>query len=144
MLIHLIDFATPEYDEAVALRDEVLRRPLGLHFTPEQLATEYDQLHLVAYNNHNTLVGYINLTPQENQVVQMRQVAVLPALQGSGIGTKMVIESEKIAKERGYNKMILHARDTAVPFYLRLDYRVVGEPFEEVSIPHFHMEKMIL
>ena len=143
MLIHLIDFATPEYDEAVALRDEVLRRPLGLHFTPEQLAQEYDQLHLAAFDDTGRLVGYINLTPQEGHVIQMRQVAISPTLQGSGIGTKMVAESEKIAIARGYSKMMLHARDTAVPFYLRLGYQVVGEPFEEVTILHFHMEKVL-
>jgi predicted GNAT family N-acyltransferase len=39
--------------------------------------------------------------------------------------------------------MILHARATAVPFYLRLGYTVVGEPFEEVGIPHRGMEKAL-
>jgi hypothetical protein len=29
-----IDFGTPEYDEAVRLRTDVLRKPLGLEFTP--------------------------------------------------------------------------------------------------------------
>jgi hypothetical protein len=38
MMVTTITFGTPEYDEAVALRYEILRRPLGLHFTPEQLA----------------------------------------------------------------------------------------------------------
>jgi ribosomal protein S18 acetylase RimI-like enzyme len=141
MLIHLIEFATPEYDEAVALRDEVLSRPLGLHFTAEQLALEYDQLHLAAFNQQGTMVGYINLTPLEDGVIQMRQVAVSPALQRSGIGSEMVAESEKIALARGYYKMILHARDIAVPFYLKLGYQVKGEPFEEVTIQHFQMEK---
>ena len=37
--------------------------------------------------------------------------------------------------------MTLHARQVAVPFYERLGYSIVGEPFEEVSIPHFKMEK---
>ena len=31
--------------------------------------------------------------------------------------------------------MSLHARQIAVPFYERLGYTIVGEPFEEVGIP---------
>ena len=29
----------------------------------------------------------------------------------------------------------------AVPFYLRLGYEIVGDQFEEVTIPHFKMKK---
>jgi predicted GNAT family N-acyltransferase len=39
--------------------------------------------------------------------------------------------------------MVLHARETAVPFYLKLGYEVVGGQFEEVGIPHFKMEKKL-
>jgi predicted GNAT family N-acyltransferase len=143
-MIHLIDFATPEYDEAVALRYEVLRRPLGLEFTPEQLAQEYDQIHLAAFNAGGKMIGYLNLTPlKEEGTVQMRQVAVAPEVQGQGVGGKMVLESEQIARGRGFTKMILHARDTAVPFYLKLGYTIEGEPFEEVTIPHRLMVKAL-
>jgi predicted GNAT family N-acyltransferase len=39
--------------------------------------------------------------------------------------------------------MTLHARDTAVPFYLNLGYACVGEPFTEVGIGHQEMEKAL-
>jgi predicted GNAT family N-acyltransferase len=39
--------------------------------------------------------------------------------------------------------MILHAREAAVPFYLKLGYALAGEPFEEVGIPHRAMEKTL-
>jgi predicted GNAT family N-acyltransferase len=51
--------------------------------------------------------------------------------------------SERVAIERGALRMTLHARQTAVPFYERLGYRVVGEPFIEVGIPHRAMEKSL-
>ena len=35
--------------------------------------------------------------------------------------------------------MVLHARQTAVPFYERLGYETYGEPFVEVTIPHIAM-----
>ena len=43
----------------------------------------------------------------------------------------------------GGRLLTLHARETAVAFYLRLGYRVVGEPFVEVTIPHRTMEKLL-
>ena len=40
-----------------------------------------------------------------------------------------------------FSVMVLHARQTAVPFYLKLGYAEVGAPFQEVGIPHRCMEK---
>ncbi len=143
MHILQIEFATPEYDEAVRLRYEVLRRPLGLEYTPEQLAAEYSDIHLAAFDASGRLVGYLCLTPGSNAEVKMRQVAVAPEQQGRGVGGKLVAESEALAKHLNFKKMTLHARETAVPFYLRLGYHTVGGQFEEVTIPHFKMEKSL-
>ena len=143
MYVIPIEFATPEYDAAVRLRYEVLRQPLGLDFTPEQLAEEFDQLHLAAFDGQGLLIGYLNLTPLDEKRVKMRQVAVAPGWQGRGVGREMVAVSETLASERGFTLMTLHARETAVPFYLKMNYQVVGDRFEEVTIPHFCMEKTL-
>ena len=138
-----IEFGTPEYDEAVALRYEVLRRPLGLQYLPEQLAAEWSDIHLAAFNGSGSIIGVLILTPASASVVKMRQVAVAPDLQGQGVGTVLVAHSESTAKSLGYNKITLHAREKAVPFYLQLGYQKVGDMFEEVNIPHFKMEKLV-
>ena len=109
----------------------------------EQLAAEYDQRHLVATAASGAIVGYLNLTPLDAQTVKMRQVAVSPEAQGQGIGTALVRFSEALAAQQGFHEMVLHARETAVPFYLRLGYEQVGERFEEVGIPHFKMRKQL-
>ncbi|HOY04375.1 MAG TPA: GNAT family N-acetyltransferase [Saprospiraceae bacterium] len=142
--IYQIGFGTPEYDEAVGLRYEVLRKPLGLDYSPEQLASEYDQVHLAAYGNSGALLAYLNLTPAGTETVKMRQVAVATALQGKGIGTLLVAESERLAQRLQFEGMTLHARETAVPFYERLGYVREGERFEEVGIPHFKMKKALV
>ncbi len=141
MYILQIVFGTPAFDEAVQLRYEVLRRPLGLTYTVEQLSAEYDQLHLAAYSNAAVLIGYLNLTPQDAQIIKMRQVAVAPTWQRQGVGNALVKASEELAQQLGYIKIVLHARETAVFFYNALEYNTVGARFEEVGIPHFRMEK---
>lgn len=138
-----IQFGTPEFDEAVRLRYEVLRKPLGLEYTAEQLATEFDNIHLAAFDVTGRLIGYLNLTPVDLEEVKMRQVAVHPDAQGAGVGKALVLASEAVAKRAGFKKISLHARETAVPFYQKLDYSIVGERFEEVTIPHFYMEKKL-
>lgn len=143
MTIFTIEFATPEYDEAVALRYEVLRKPLGLEFLPEQLAAEWSDIHLAAVDTAGKMVAILLLTPVNDQEVKMRQVAVAPEQQGRGLGAALVAQSEEIARSMNFNRMTLHARETAVPFYLRLGYEKVGDLFEEVSIPHFKMRKTL-
>lgn len=138
-----IAFASPEYDEAVALRTEVLRKPLGLEFSVEQLSKEWADIHLAAFDGVGKIVGILLLTPLDDSRVKMRQVAVDIALQKKGVGAAMVKRSEELAREMGFKKIELHAREVAVPFYLKLDYTIVGDIFEEVGIPHFKMEKML-
>jgi N-acetylglutamate synthase-like GNAT family acetyltransferase len=140
MELRWIDPKSPDYREMVELRRKVLRIPLGLDFTPDQLSAEAGDPHLVAIQD-GRIVGCLLLTARGEHIVQMRQVAVVPELQGSGIGALMVVESERKARELGFARMILHARDVAVGFYERLGYGRVGEPFIEVSIPHQEMGK---
>ena len=73
--------------------------------------------------------------------VQMRQVAVVPDLQGQGIGVAIVERSETLSRQMGFRRMVLHARETAVPFYEKLGYSRIGEGFAEVTISHWAMEK---
>ncbi len=135
-----IPHLSPAYALAVALRHEVLRVPLGLRFTEAQLAGEADSHHLALFDGER-LVGTLLLTLREDGAVQMRQVAVDPKRQGEGVGRTLVEEAERFARQQGFARMTLHARDTAVGFYERLGYAPVGDPFVEVGIPHREMEK---
>ena len=141
MYIISIQFATPEYDEAVQLRDLVLRKPLGLSFSVAFLSAEYADTHLAAYSDSGLLLGVLLLTHQDGNRVQMRQVAVREEVQKQGVGKALVLFSESYSKGKKYNKMILHARREAVSFYEKLGYTRVGEEYIEVGIPHLSMEK---
>jgi hypothetical protein len=136
-----IQFATPEYDELVQLRTKILRKPLGLEFTIDQLSNEYNDFHFGIYNQELKLLGGMIFNNTGNNTLKMRQVAVDDVCQNKGIGKFMVKQSEEWAKEKGFNKIELNARDTAIPFYQSLGYEAEGEIFIEVSIPHLKMVK---
>jgi ribosomal protein S18 acetylase RimI-like enzyme len=139
-----IEFASPEYDEAIGLRYEILRKPLGLTYTVEQLAEEWDDFHLVAYDADYEMIGYLNFRIVDEKTLKMRQVAIAERAQNRGIGSELVKFSEQFAKGKGYEKIILHARETAIPFYEKNKYRIFGEPFVEVGIAHRKMEKWVV
>ena len=129
-------FASPSFARSLDLRDRVLRQPLGLHFDLKDIALEWDSLHLGLFDVADQLLACLVLKPLSPQEVKMRQVAVEPHLQGKGLGRTLVVAAEREAKCRGFQKMTLHARREAVPFYLKLGYTVTSEEFEEVGIPH--------
>jgi predicted GNAT family N-acyltransferase len=51
--------------------------------------------------------------------------------------------AENVARDRGYKKLSMHARKSAIGFYQKLGYEIVGEEFEEVTIPHYEMQKTL-
>lgn len=142
MALKIIDHGSKEYQLMVQLRNDILRRPLGLTFTPEELEKEKDEILIAAFEEEKIL-GCCMLIKQEPGTVRLRQMAVLNNLQGKGIGRALMQFAENIARDRGFKRMTMHARKTAAGFYEKLGYTIYGEEFEEVTIPHFVMEKML-
>ena len=137
-----IAYQSGEYRQSLDLRDDILRKPIGLCLFDEDLSAEADDVHIAAMSGE-TLVGILVLTRVSETCVQMRQVAVRESDRGNGIGQAMVAFSEETARKAGYSEMMLHARKAAVDFYLKLGYAVRGGEFTEVGIPHFEMHKAL-
>lgn len=142
MALKIIDHGSREYQQMVQLRNDILRRPLGLQFTPEELEKEKEEILIGAFEEEKML-GCCMLIKEDPASVRLRQMAVLNNLQGKGIGRALMQFAENIARDRGFQKITMHARKTAVGFYEKLGYRVSGQEFEEVTIPHFTMEKLL-
>lgn len=140
MALKIIDHGTEEYRQMVRLRDEILRKPLGLHFTTEELEEEKQNLHIAAFED-DQMLGCCMLVEEEPEMVRLRQMAVINDLQGKGIGRALMQFAENLARDRGYKKITMHARKNAIGFYEKMGYRKKGVEFEEITIPHYVMEK---
>lgn len=143
MPIMQIDFGTPKYNQMVELRDEILRKPLGLTFTPADLERDKQDILIGAYDD-GRILGCCILTRESATNIRLRQMAVRPNQQGKGIGQQIMRFAEMMARDKGYKVLSMHARDTAIGFYEKQGYKVVGKPFLEVTIPHHKMEKSLL
>ena len=139
-LCQIATFGGDKYRQSIQLRDEILRQPLGLQFTKEELAQEVDSYHLIC-EHQAKVIGVIVFRPVNDATLKMRQVAIAKNWQRKGIGQKLIKFSEEFALKNRINHIELHARDTAIPFYLKLQYKKVGQAFFEVGIKHFKMEK---
>lgn len=143
IILKLVPHGSDLYNKTVDLRFRILRKPLGLNFSEEQLAAEVSDFHF-ALLKHDDLAACLIMSPQENGDIKMRQVAVAENLQGQGLGRKLVQFTEAWCRESGFKRIVLHARQTAVQFYLSQDYQIVESPFLEVGIPHRKMIKNLI
>ena len=142
MALKIIDHGSPEYHQMVQLRNDILRKPLGLNLTPEELEKEKGEILIAAFEDEKML-GCCMLVQSDSGTVRLRQMAVLNNLQGKGIGRALMTFAENIARDQGYKKLNMHARKTAIGFYERLGYSVTGDEFLEITIPHYEMEKSL-
>ena len=138
--IKQIVFGGDEHKIEIELRYKILRQPLGMYYTQEQLDAEKDEFHFAAFEGEK-LIGCLLMKAINSEELKMRQVAVDEDYQGKGVGKALVLYSEKFASENGFSLISLHARKTAVLFYEKLLYKIVGDEFTEVSLPHFKMVK---
>jgi predicted GNAT family N-acyltransferase len=142
MALKIIDHGTKEYQQMIKLREDILRRPLGLTFSPEELEIEKNNLLIGAFEDDNIL-GCCMLVEEKPDMVKLRQMAVLNVLQGKGIGRALMQFAENLARDHGYKVLTMHARKNAIGFYEKMGYKVKGEEFHEVSIAHYEMEKQL-
>lgn len=140
MALKIITHGSKDYQKMVDMRFNILRKPLGLEFLPDELAREKEDV-LIGCFEEDKLEGCCLLTKLDAQTVKLRQMAVTSGLQGKGIGRVLLIFAENIARDRGYKKITMNARKNAIGFYEKLGYNVVGDEFIEVTLPHFKMEK---
>ena len=124
----------------VELRYQMLRKPLGLTFTPQDLAAEKNDILICCFED-DKIEACCMLTETDPKTVRLRQMVVTDVLQGKGIGRVLMSFAENIARDRGYRRLTMHARKSAVGFYEKNGYKICSGEFEEVTIPHYVMEK---
>ena len=136
-----VEPGSASHREMIALRHRVLRAPLGLTFTEEQLAAEKDQVHL-ALRHDGVVVGAVLLVPPDaGGTARLRQMAIEPSFERRGFGKLLLRHGEDLLLQLQATRITLAAREHAVHFYEKFGYVAQGEFFIEVTIPHRLMVK---
>ncbi|TWT43035.1 acetyltransferase [Thalassoglobus neptunius] len=135
---------SPLYRQYFELRNDVLRRPLGLSLFDEDLSDEELSWHFALFEQR--VVACVMLTPLDEMDVptaKLRQMCVCPKMSRQGLGKQLVERVEVIARARGVRKVTMSARVSAESFYHKLGYETVGSSFLSVGIPHVTMQKLL-
>lgn len=140
-----IEWCSPEYQAALELRHRVLRQPLGLKLTAQELDGEHDQRHYGLWDTDELdggkLVAVVIARPKGADAVELRQMAVDPDRTRQGFGTELLRHVESELTDHGFSEIHLNARETAIGFYETQGYEAIGDPFELISLPHRKMIK---
>lgn len=143
----MIEVKVPEsqkdWEAYYDLRYRILREPLGKERGSERNEGDETGIHFALAEN-KVLIAVARLDHVDEAVCQARFVAVESHLQGKGYGRKIMAALENEALNLGYQKLILHARDYALPFYGKLGYTLVGPSYKLFDVlQHFEMFKVL-
>ncbi len=130
-IVRACDWKTDETDIA-SIRRRVFIQEQGV---PEELEWERRDSEcrwFIARTHDNAAIGIVRLTPQG----RIGRMAVLPDWRGHGVGTSLLTEILRIAREAGLNSVHLSAQTQAVPFYSRFGFFAEGEGYMDAGIPH--------
>jgi predicted GNAT family N-acyltransferase len=137
----VVSHGSDTYREAVELRDDLLRNPMGMVTTREEQIAERDLIHVAGLRGG--VVCATCLLVLQGSSMRMKRVAVAAAVQNSGIGSDMLRFCEELALAHGAGEMVAHARKPAIRFYEKAGYVAEGDFFDEVGIPHRVVRKAL-
>lgn len=131
-----------EWEAYYDLRYRILREPLGQPRGSERNDGDATGVHLALYDGE-TLRAIARLDQAEPKISQTRFVAVDTSTRGKGYGRIIMEAAEQKSQEMGNEKMILHARDYALDFYLKIGYTNIEKSYKLYDVlQHYLMEKV--
>ncbi len=126
-------------ETARAIRYAVFVEEQGVPVELEWDEWDEPSWHAIAYDAQGVAVATGRLLPDGH----IGRMAVLASARGTGIGARVLDALMTKAEELGYPELVLNAQSHAAPFYARVGFQQVGEPFEEAGIPHIEMRKRL-
>lgn len=97
-----------------------------------------DYICLLAEDN-NKAIGYIAASPKKfgyrlSKYIEIENMGVMPNYRSKGIGTQLINECLKIAKERGFQKVYVNSyfdNEKTIKFYERKGFRKIDISLEK-------------
>ena len=139
-----IEIGTNAYQCALALRESVLREPLGRTLDADDLEGESEQWHFVLFDKRGEVAATLSVRVTGKKHCKFRQMAVLDAYRGQGLGGMILAKVEQVMHKKGFETIELHARVSAQGFYKKNGYTAFGDVFDEVGIAHIRMKKELI
>ncbi len=125
---------------AQAVRIAVFVQEQGIAPEDEWDAADATALHAVLFDAQGTPLGNARLLRPSANLAKVGRMAVLQLERGKGYGARLLRALLREARQRGHQEVQLNAQRSAEAFYKAHGFCVMGEPFDEVGIPHVQMQ----
>lgn len=139
MTLETIVANTPEQiQDALKIRTEVFVDEQQISTELEFDGLDEESIHFVSYDENSPIAAGRLRTIETTGKVQ--RICVLKDYRGKHIGNKIMHLIHETAKKNGLKQLVLHAQESAIPFYEKLGYQISSERFMEAGIPHAEMK----
>jgi thioesterase domain-containing protein len=125
------------------LRWKMLRAPWGQPEGSERDETEAESFHRMVCTETGEVVAVGRLHKLDENIAQVRYMAVSDQWQGHGLGAMVLAQLEQVALELGTKQIILNARESAAGFYQKAGYHYVEPAAALFGIPHHRYAKTL-
>jgi predicted GNAT family N-acyltransferase len=133
-----------DFDQYFDLRWRILREPWQQPRGSEKDDLEDTSHHVMICDDAGQAIAVGRLHAATDSQGQIRYMAVASMHQGKGVGSMLLNALENIAREKKFGSILLHARESAVPFYLHHNYTQLEKSHVLYdSIQHFKMIKYL-
>ena len=136
-----------DFEQYYLFRWKILRKPYKQPKGSERDELENKSKHIMITDTVNNIIGVGRIHQIRNEfeeiVSQIRYMAVSNEYRNYGLGSKILKNLEEYAYKKGIKKIILHARESALEFYIKNGYDVVEKSHILYnSIQHWKMIKI--
>ena len=134
-----------DYQKALILRYCILARDCSIpdsavEFVYGPHEDEKDQFLLGAFYG-SQLLATLNLQKKDGALL-LRQFAVHEKQQGTGLGMKLLQFAHAFAREKGYKRIVLHARMNVIGFYEKGGYVLTDKRYvyPDLTLAHMYID----
>jgi len=138
----IIKFASPQYQETLRLRDEAMRKPLGLSLSAEDIEDDNKRTHIGGYYN-NQIICACSLKIIHHKIAHIYSFCVKQEFQNQHIGQQLMAFAESYVKFQNAARLYVEARKTAQYFYQKCGFSPCGSEYIDMNLLHQDMRKDI-
>lgn len=143
-------YRSDRFCDAEAVRRAVFMEEQGFCNEFDAVDERPDTIHVTAYDE-GALVGCARIFPDDGSDTNAHsatgwifgRLAVMPEARKGGLGSLILAESERLAREQGATEMHLHAQCRVQPFYQRAGYEPYGPIEYDEHVEHQWMRKAL-
>lgn len=143
--VKLIEPGSWEYHQACQIRYLVFYAQHGLPFEIVLKQENTDSFHAAIVTQDN-VVAYGRLTPSNSRIYCVSQMVVKPSHQRQNCGGQILSTLIDLAQQQGAIAIRLDARISAVGFYQKFGFKIIGteHPSLTTGIIHIEMKRELI